>query len=405
MLDEDHSTKRVGEERQICFLTHCYPSSTGPLACRFVENLAQSLGRSGWEVSVVTPRIFVKDPLFETRGSVKVYRHRFFTANHYLKEYRRVPIFRMLTYLAGAVGTGLRVTRGEHCVLIHAHWILPSGLVALILARLTGLPFVVSARGSDVSVYALKSWFLRSLGRLVLRHAKCIIARSDNLKRETAEMFRINGDRVHVIRSGVDLTLFRPLDKRAARAKLGMANGRDIVLFVGNLSPVKGIQYLVEALPAVSRSKNDLLCVVVGDGSMRQPLERRIEELDLRHHVSFVGEQPHEKVPLWMNAADILVVPSLSEGVPNVVVEALACHLPVVATRVGDIPNLVSDMENGLLIDKGNPGSISSALNLLLEGDRKLYGRIKRGCMTRLPPDGVDLEAERNIALYRHLLQ
>jgi glycosyltransferase involved in cell wall biosynthesis len=354
---------------------------------------------------VVTPRIFVKDPLLETHGSVRVYRHRFFTANHYLKDYKRVPIFRMLTYLVGAVWTGLKVIRGDHCVLIHAHWILPSGLIALILARLTGLPFVVSARGSDVNVYALKSWFLRGLGRLALRHAKCIIARSENLKRETVEVFRLDEARVHVIRSGVDLTLFRPLEKQPARAKLGMVDGRDIVLFVGNLSPIKGVQYLIEALPAVSRSKNDVLCVLVGDGSMREPLERRIEELDLHHHVSFVGEQPHEKIPLWMNAADILVVPSLSEGVPNVVVEALACHLPVVATKVGDIPNLISHMENGLLIDKADPEDISSALNLLLGGDRELYGQIKRGCTTRLIPDSVECEAERNIAVYQHLLQ
>jgi len=395
----------VGEKSQICFVTHCYPSSKGPLACRFVRNLAQALGRLGCEVSVVTPRIFKKDPLFETHGSVKVYRHRFFTANHYLKDYKRVPIFRMLTYFAGAVWRGLGVIRGDRCVLIHAHWILPSGLIALILARLTGLPFVVSARGSDVNVYALKSRFLRGVGRLVLRHAKCIIARSDNLKRETAEIFRLDEGRVHVIRSGVDSTLFRPLDKRAARATLGMANGKDIILFVGNLSPIKGVQYLVEALPAVSRKKNDVLCVLVGEGRMREPLERRVEELDLRRHVSFVGEQPHEKIPLWMNAADVLVVPSLTEGVPNVVVEALACHLPVVATKVGDIPNLISHMENGLLIDRAEPEGISSALNLLLQRDGELYERIKRGCTTHLPPHSVDFEAERNIAIYQRLLQ
>ncbi|MFQ5902389.1 MAG: glycosyltransferase [Candidatus Binatia bacterium] len=405
MADDDNFAKHVREGKGICFITHCYPSRTGPLACHFVESLAEALGRSGFRVTVVTPRIFVEDPLFEMRGSVRIYRHRFFTANQYLKYYKRIPVFRMLTYFVGALWTGLTVIRHDHCMLIHAHWILPSGLVALILARLTGLPYVVTARGSDVSVYPLKSWVLRRLGRHVLRQAKCIIARSDNLKREMVEMFRIDADQIQVVRSGVNLAMFRPLDKQAARAKLGVSDEKDIVLFVGDLSPIKGVQCLIEALPAVVHSKPDVLCVLVGDGSMRGPLERRIEQLKLENHVYLVGSQLHERIPLWMNAADILVVPSLSEGVPNVVVEALACHLPVVATKVGDIPNLVSHMENGLSIDNADPECISSALSLLLGEDRRLYDRVKRGCMTRLPPDSVDFEAEQNIAIYRHLLQ
>lgn len=390
---------------RVFFLTHCYPSYPGHFACRFVESLAHGLGKFGYEVSVVTPRIFDRDPLFERHGSVKVYRHRFLTANKYLKYYKRLPVFRMLTYFAGAVWTGLRVIRRDHCVLIHAHWIIPSGLIALILAGLTGLPFVVHARGSDVTVYSKKSWLLYKVAEFVLRRAKYVVTRSRSLQQEIVNIFHVQEKKLRAIPTGVDLTLFRPGDKKEAKTQLGLPQDRNIILFVGNLIDIKGVHCLVESLPSIVVSHKDVLCVLVGEGEMRTELENRIMELGLKDHVSFSGGQPYERIPLWMNAAELLIVPSLSESGPNVVAEALACHLPVVATKVGDIPNLVSHMENGLLIDRVDPESISSALNLLLGSDRGLYDRIKRGCLTHSAPRSIDSEAEQNIAIYDRLLQ
>jgi glycosyltransferase involved in cell wall biosynthesis len=391
---------------RVCFLSHCYPSYPGHSAGCFVESLAQGLGRFGCEVSVVTPRIFVKDALFEARGSVKVYRHRFLTANRYLHSYGRVPIFRMLTYMTGAVWTGLRVIKKDSCSLIHAHWVVPSGLIALILARLTGLPFIVHARGSEVSVYLRQSWFLRYLGKLVLRRAHSIVARGANLKREVVEMFHLEEGRIHVVRDGVDLNLFRPLDKRAARAKLGLPEDRDIVLFVGHLYPIKGVQHLIEALPAAVRANRDVLCILVGEGGMREPLARRVRELKLENHVSLVGEQPHERIPLWMNAADMLVVPSLSEAGPDVAVEALACHTPVVGTRVGDMPNLIAPDENGLLVEPGDAEAIASSIKLLLaNGSRGLHQRMKDKFAAQPPVESVEAEAQQHLGIYHEVLR
>lgn len=356
-------------------------------------------------MSVITPRIFVKDALFETHGSVKVYRHRFFTANKYLKYYKRIPVFRMLTYVAGAVWTGLKVIRGDHCVLIHAHWILPSGLIALMLARLTGLPFVVHARGSDVTVYPKKSWLLYKIARSVLHRTEYVIARSSSLKQEVVDTFHVQERKLHAIRTGVDLALFRPTSKKEARTQLGLPEDRDIVLFVGYLFHIKGIHHLVEALPSIVASHKNLLCVVVGEGEMRDGLEKRISELGLENHVSFVGEQPYERIPLWMNAAKLLVVPSISESGPNVVAEALACHLPVVATKVGDIPSLITHKENGLLVAPGDTEAIASSIKLLLANGGELYQRMKRAFALQPPPESVEVEAGQHLAIYREVLQ
>ena len=164
-----------------------------------------------------------------------------------------------------------------------------------------------------------------------------------------------------VIYNGVDLERFAPADRGQARAHLGLEAHRRIVLYVGRLVPGKGLATLIDAFAGVRRERPDARLVLLGDGPLRRDVETRVAAAGLSDAVRLTGEQPHADVPSWINAADVVVLPSESEGFPNVVREALACGRPVVATPVGDVPSIVGP-ESGALVPVGDAGALAHAL-------------------------------------------
>ena len=191
---------------------------------------------------------------------------------------------------------------------------------------------------------------------------------SEDLARHIGSL-GVDPQRLHVVTNGVD-ERFHPADTGASREQLGLPLEPVIVLFVGRLVQVKGLDDLLDALGQLK----DLpfLCVLVGDGPLRQHLGRRAEDEGLAERIKFVGRRSANEIPCWMTAADILVLPSLSEGRPNVVLEAQACALPVVATAVGGTPELLEDGVNGLLVDAGDGAALAGALRrLLIDKDQR----------------------------------
>jgi glycosyltransferase involved in cell wall biosynthesis len=144
---------------------------------------------------------------------------------------------------------------------------------------------------------------------------------------------------------------------------LGLPSEVFVLLFVGYLAPVKGVEVLLEALEQLGDPQ--LYCVLVGGGPLDAPLKALVQARGMGAQVLFAGPQPTAQVPQWMNAADLLVLPSFSEGRPNVVLEAQASGLPVVATRVGGTQELIRDGENGLLVDSGDPCQLARAISAL----------------------------------------
>ncbi len=138
-------------------------------------------------------------------------------------------------------------------------------------------------------------------------------------------------------------------------------------MFVGNLMPVKGVTYLLEAMKILLDKRKGLSLTVVGDGTDRPMLEAKAAELGIRDFVNFVGARKHSDIPLWLNASDILCLPSLKEGCPNVVLEAMACGKPVVASRVGGVPEIIKSEDFGILVEPQNPGALAEALSLALD--------------------------------------
>lgn len=245
--------------------------------------------------------------------------------------------------------------------LIHAHGLLPCGMAAILLAKTFRLPCVCHARGSDVNTYPWESKASFLLTRHVIENCDVPLAVSKNLADKMTSMARVPR-KVTVLYTTVDTHRFTPpRDRDRLRHDLGIPSGRFVAIYVGDISRDKGVVDLAEAWKGIRQTLPASLLVVVGKG----PLSGRLANLGSA--VLMCGRRPHAEVASWMQASDVLVLPSYSEGLPTVVVEAMACQLPVIATSVGGIPEAVVHEENGLLIRPGDRRALASSIRTLAE--------------------------------------
>ena len=233
--------------------------------------------------------------------------------------------------------------------IIDAHYVYPDGFAAVLLGSFFRKPVVVSARGSDINLFA-KFPLIRRFLQYTLNKADRVIAVSQALKNVILAL-HIPEEQITVISNGVDIEKFYPFLKGEARRKLRLPHNKRILLSVGGLVPLKGFDLLIKALKLLfeERHERDLYLVIVGEGSCRKELEQLIDTLGLGEHVSLVGAIPHQELYCWYSAADLFCLASSREGWSNVVLEALASGTPVVATDVESIPEIICSDRLGIL--------------------------------------------------------
>jgi glycosyltransferase involved in cell wall biosynthesis len=236
-------------------------------------------------------------------------------------------------------------------------WAYPDAAATVVLARAFDKPVVVKVHGSDVNVIARRPGARAWLTRLLPR-ATMAVAVSRPLVTALAEL-GVPEDRICYVPNGVDTTLFRPRARDEARARLGVDSTDPIVLFVGRLEPAKGIDELLGAIAILRRERPRTRFVLLGDGVSAKSVREVAEASDGR--VTAPGARPLAEVADWLAACDVFCLPSHREGTPNVVLEALACGRPVVATSVGGIPDIV-DESVGRLVAPGDAAGLARAL-------------------------------------------
>ena len=242
-----------------------------------------------------------------------------------------------------------------------ASWAYPDGFAAVVLARLLGVPAVVKTHGSDIHHNARIPGPRRQL-RWALPRAARVVAVSRGLADEVAAL-GVPRDRIALVLNGVDRELFRPRDRDAARAALGLPVEARIVLHVGTLKASKGILDLIAAFEMLAARRADAHLVVVGEGELRAHVDELAARVP-RMHV--LGGRPLAEVPTLMAACDVLALASWNEGTPNVVMEALASGRRVVATAVGGVPDLLPDRALGDLVPPRDPAALAIALERAL---------------------------------------
>jgi glycosyltransferase involved in cell wall biosynthesis len=254
-------------------------------------------------------------------------------------------------------------TFAPDCVL--SYWLHPDGEVAVRTARMLGIPSAVIVGGSDALLLPRDTVRRRSIVR-VLEESDALIAVSQGLK-DTLVKLGAPAGKVHVVHQGIDRNLFCPGSRKAARLRLGLPAGRKVLLWVGGLVPVKGLDVLLAACEQLRHGGDDFHLSLVGSGPLRQKLAALADRHGLSRSVSFVGPVPPRQLPDWYRAADLTVLSSWSEGIPNVLRESLACGTPFVATRVGDIAELSPETAHEL-VPPGDPAALAGAIHRALAG-------------------------------------
>ncbi len=259
---------------------------------------------------------------------------------------------------------------------ILGYWAHPDGAAALRAARSLGVPAVVMVGGSDVKILA-RSGRRRIAIQTVLQNADRVVAFSQDLARCVSEL-GVPLQRIEVVYRGVDRSIFQPRDRIEARRSLSIdckVDGNSVIaLWVGRLVEVKNPRMALQAAVKWKQCFGEKFrLVIIGDGHFRAGLEQYAETLGLKNCCSFLGSLPHEKIANWLQAANVTVLTSRSEGVPNVLLESIACGTPFVATDVGGVRE-IADLQVDKLVASGDVDGFQDAVVTLLsnrsEGSR-----------------------------------
>ncbi len=258
-----------------------------------------------------------------------------------------------------------RLYRDSPFDLIDAHYAFPDGAAAVLLGRQLGIPVCVTVRGGDIDV--LPQFRLRRrLIRWTLQRADRLFAVSEHLARGVATL-GVDAP-VRVVPNGIDPQTFHPVDRRRARQRLGIADDAELLICVANLTAEKGHHILIEALGMLARNGASVPHLAIigsdqwGGRHYGQHIERRVAALGLGSRVRMVGAVPQGELAGWYSAADVVVLPTFREGCPNVIREAQACGAPVVASRVGGVPELITSDASGLLVRPGDAEDLAQGL-------------------------------------------
>jgi len=398
----------------VLVLSHMYPSKAARIRGVFIHHHVRHLTALGCEVMVVspvpyTPRLvatnqrrqeYRKTPVYDVIDSIPVMYPR------YLRPQGRLfHAPSALTMYAGVLPRIHRTVKEFKPQLIHAHTATPDGYAALLLGRKLGLVTIVSLRGSDINVYPFRDRWTLWLTKKVLAEAHRVTAVSNALK-SAAEAIATPRRPIEVIYTGCDIQEFT-FDieaHNAIRQKLGIPSESVVLVFVGSVVREKGVNELMQSFCALASKLRGLHLVVVGNGTKISTLASEAEKGGFDNRVHFVGRRPHREIPGWLSAGDILVLPSWREGLSNVVVEAMACSRPVVATRVGGIPEAVEHGETGVLVEKGDVHALTYVIGQVASdvAKREAMGRAGRRVVEQRFTWRKN--AEKTIEVYREVL-
>jgi len=384
---------------RICLVTTAFPRWIGDGDGAFVGEFAWSLARHGIDVCVIathSPRL----PTRERIENVEIFRPRYWWPEHWelLRRevgglpvvWRKYPLARFQVLSLVLVYTVSIIRYSQVYNVIHAHWTLSAG--AACLGRwIHQRPVLVTVQGSDI-LQVPQSWVGARITRIILSNCDAITALTHALKERIIKI-GVDPAKVCVIPNGVNTTKFVPISD---------LHRENLILFVGSLIKRKGVRYLLEAMQRVIRNFPEYRLVIVGDGPEKKDLIQHASNLGLSAHVDFVGFQAQDRVRSFMQRARLLVLPSLEEGMGVVLVEAMACGTPVVASWVDGIRDVVTS-DVGILVPPADSERLAEGICEIL-ADPVRWKRYSRNARDRaVTYYEWDVIVEKFINLYKSL--
>ncbi|GAK57003.1 glycosyl transferase group 1 [Candidatus Vecturithrix granuli] len=355
--------------------------------------IARELCRKGYEVSVLTSR-FGSQRWRETIENIRVYR-----VPVLRKRRDYCSVLEMATFILSSIPMLFFLLLTCHYDLIHIFFGVPSGPLGYLAKKIFGVPYLIRMGGGDVpgfrpfqykKLYKILTPFLN----ILWRNADFLVANSDGLCKMASGVFPDLP--ICVIPNGVDTRRFTNGHRRSPAPVVR-------ILFVSRLIRRKGLQFLIEAIPQIAQqAKFPFVIKVVGDGPDKQEFLQLVKENRVEEHIRFYGYVDHADLPHYYLDADIFVLPSLAEGMPNVVLEAMGSGLPVVATRVAGSEELVQDGENGFLVDAKNVEALAQALITLIN-QPELREQMSKGAKMMARKYTWNIVTEHYTALYEQM--
>lgn len=356
---------------KILFFSYAYPNPANPVVGTFNRTMIAGLAKDN-DVRVVSPVSFIdvwkawwqgrlprglNDSTFQAVANVPaVYRPWYYTPKFFREWHGR--------FMRRSAGTALnRAMKEFRPDIVVSYWTYPDGEVAVKTAHQFGVRAVTVVGGTDVLINT-RIGSRRKAIMDVLHAADGIIAVSDDIKNALIAD-GISPGKLSVVRRGIDGCVFHNGDKSDARRKLGLPDDRPILISVGRLVDIKGHCHLIEACRLLAQRGIQFKCYLLGDGPLQSALKRQIEHQGLCDRVELRGSCVPVQLAEWYRAADLSVLPSLSEGVPNVLLESIASGTPFVASGVGGIPE-IADLSLDSLVPPSNPEALANALEARL---------------------------------------
>jgi glycosyltransferase involved in cell wall biosynthesis len=282
-------------------------------------------------------------------------------------EYVRYPALPVLTRLSNGWQCGRRLRPRLEAFrpdVVLSYQLYPEAFGAVAAARALGVPCIVGAIGSDLRCCGA---ILRPFVRKTMSDASAVVTVCDELTNRAVEM-GIPRSKVTTIANGCDRQVFYPRSQPESRAALGIPPDTKLVVFTGNLVEVKGLPHLIDAIARLKARGESVDAALIGAGPLKSRLRELARKLGVDDRIRFLGSKPPFEVARWLAAADLFCLPSYSEGSPNVVIEALCCGRPVVASAVGGIPELI-DPQCGLLVPPADSVGLANAVSTALRRD------------------------------------
>jgi glycosyltransferase involved in cell wall biosynthesis len=339
--------------------THLYPTAAHPTRGLFNAHVFNAIGR------YCDARVVVAEPWWAQRPRERV--DRFSGIETHYAAYGAFPGFldlRAAAQYAGVRDPIRRLHRDFPFDAILSAWAYPDAVAAAALAREFHCPLVVNVLGSDINVLSERP-ALRGQIQEALGQAASVVAVSAALADRVVNL-GIPPERVVVQHNGVDGDRFILQDRALLRDRLGLPKASPVIAYVGRLSLEKGVDILLDATRLLQSTHPNVGIILAGGGKLERSLRRQARQLGIDDCVRFLGDQPSSAIPGWIGASDLLCLPSRREGCPNVVLEALACGVPVVAARVGGLPELIAE-DNGILVAPESAASLAKGLHAALD--------------------------------------
>jgi len=354
----------------------------------FVLDLCKNLKKEGIDIIALAPH-YPGAKFEEVLEGVKVYRFPYLWPYKYQKvcydggilpnlKRSHLAKFQLPLFFFFELYYTLKLILTEKVDCVNSHWVIPQGLVGALSGKLLGVKHLPTIHAADL--FSLEKMpFKNNIASFIFKNSTAVVVVSSQLKERFSNL--LSGQKakskIHVIPMGIDTEVFKPKKNvRQLKSKYGITS-KFVALAIGRFVEKKGFEYAIRAMKLVTAKTKNISLILIGDGPLRKQLENLVSELDLKDYVKFVGWADKNTLVDYYSLADVVLVPSIvtdsgdTEGMPVVVLEALAMGKPIIASNVGGISDFIESGKNGFLVAQKNSNQIVDKLQILTN-DKKL---------------------------------